>query len=106
MFDNLKCRLGIHARQTNYRFTYYDDPIYEEYPSLIAHYNVTFHNCKKVWYEKYAFLYDNVIISKYSTHFDKALKDAKAFKGNWHYIDVELPAEKASKLANEKLKNT
>jgi len=84
-----------------YEFTYYEDPKPEEFPTIIAHYNVICPHCCCMHDKKYAFMYG----SGSSDTLEEAKQHARDFKGNWHYIDVELPKQKAEELAKQKLRN-
>ena len=102
---NYKCKRGIHQRETIYKFTYYEDPIKEKFPHLIAHYDVTCPNCNKTWKELRAFPYDNTILSHYSKTIEDAKTSARKYLGDWHYIDIELPIKEKANIERMKKEN-
>ena len=102
MFQYIKCKLGLHTRQMKYNFTFYEDPIKQVYPSIIAHYDVVCPHCKTVKHQKFAFIYEN---SSAEDTITKAVQDARDFKGDWYYLDVVVPRQKAEALARMKKEN-
>jgi len=110
------CKMGIHQRQTEYTFNWYETPEQRRFPSVVVHFDVKCPCCEKVWSEGISFLFDDALtISRRKainksleeeslkiTTLEDAINKARKFKGDWYYLDVTLPAQK--KAEYDKLK--